>query len=120
MPLRRLSNSCGTEGSLTQAVTKPGRCQVRIYAESPCSRRAEVEILGVAFCGPCARQQEVYFAIGDLTHGEETKGGRGKLLAEALEKIRRERSSGRDSVAAELHYGFSGVRETEPLTLRSS
>jgi hypothetical protein len=68
----------------------------------------------------CARQQEVYFAIGELTIEEETKGGRGKLLAEALEKIRRERSSGRDSIAAELHYGFSGAHETEPLTRRSS
>jgi hypothetical protein len=43
---------------------------VRIYTENPCPRRAEVEILGVAFCGPCARQQEVYFAIGELTHDE--------------------------------------------------
>jgi hypothetical protein len=101
-------------------VTKPGPCQVRIYTQSPCPRSAEVEILGVAFCGPCARKQEVYFTIGELTHEEETKGGRGKLLAEALEKIRRERTSGRDSIAAELHHGFSGLRETEPLTLRSS
>jgi hypothetical protein len=98
----------------------PGPCQVRSKTESPCLRRAEVEILGVAFCGRCAREQEAYFAIGELTHEEETKGGRGKLLAEALEKIRRERTSGRDSIAAELHHGFSGLRETEPLTLRSS
>ena len=55
---------------MTEAVTKPGRCQVRSKTESPCLRRAEVEILGVAFCGPCARQQEVYFAIGELTHDE--------------------------------------------------
>jgi hypothetical protein len=55
---------------LTEAVTKPGRCQVRSNTESPCPRVAEVEILGVAFCGPCARQQEEYFAIGELTHEE--------------------------------------------------
>jgi hypothetical protein len=55
---------------LTEAATKQGPCQVRIYTESPCPRRAEVEILGVAFCGPCARQQEVYFAIGELTPEE--------------------------------------------------
>jgi hypothetical protein len=55
---------------LTEAATKQGPCQVRIYTENPCPRRAEVEILGVAFCGPCARQQEVYFAIGELTHDE--------------------------------------------------
>ena len=51
-------------------VTKPGGCQVRIYTESPCPRSAKVEILGVAFCGPCAREQEAYFAIGELTHEE--------------------------------------------------
>jgi hypothetical protein len=68
-------------------VTKPGPCQVRIYTESPCPRRAEVEILGVAFCGPCARQQEVYFAIGELTH-EEGQDLRSKPLAEMLEMKR--------------------------------
>jgi hypothetical protein len=92
---------------------------VGINAENPCPRRAEVEILGVAFCGPCARQQEAYFAIGELTI-EDGRDLRSKPLAEALEKIRRERTSGRDSIAAELHHGFSGLRETEPLTLRSS
>jgi hypothetical protein len=51
-------------------VTKPGPCQVRSKTESPCPRSAEVEILGVAFCGPCARQQEAYFSIGELTHEE--------------------------------------------------
>jgi hypothetical protein len=42
---------------------------VRSNTESPCPRSAEVEILGVPFCGPCARQQEAYFAIGELTRG---------------------------------------------------
>ena len=55
---------------MTEAVTKQGPCQVRIYTESPCPRSAEVEILGVAFCGPCARQQAAYFSIGELTHEE--------------------------------------------------
>ena len=55
---------------MTEAATKPGPCQVRIYTESPCPRSAEVEILGVAFCGPCARKQEAYFSIGELTHEE--------------------------------------------------
>jgi len=58
------------EISLTEVAMKPGRCQVRIYTESPCPRRADVEIFGVAFCGPCARQQEAYFSIGELTHEE--------------------------------------------------
>jgi hypothetical protein len=74
---------------LTEATTKPGSCQVRIYTQSPCPRSAEVEILGVAFCGPCAREQEVYFAIGELTRGKHSL--RSKPLAEALERMRRER-----------------------------
>ena len=44
---------------------------MRSRTDSPCPRTAEVEILGVAFCGPCARQQELYFAIGELTQREE-------------------------------------------------
>jgi hypothetical protein len=75
---------------LPEVITKPGPCQVRIYTESPCLCRAEVEILGVAFCGPCARQQEAYFAIGELTH-EEVQDVRSKPLAEVLERKRRER-----------------------------
>jgi hypothetical protein len=59
--------------------------------ESPCPRRAEVEILGVAFCGSCARQQEAYFSIGEFTH-EEEQGHRSEPLAEVLEKMRRERA----------------------------
>jgi predicted Fe-S protein YdhL (DUF1289 family) len=43
---------------------------VRSNTESPCSRRAEVDILGIPFCEACARQQEAYFAIGELTHEE--------------------------------------------------
>jgi hypothetical protein len=52
-------------------MTTQGPCQVRIYTEIPCPRSAEVEILGVAFCEPCARQQEAYFAIGEITREEE-------------------------------------------------
>jgi hypothetical protein len=60
---------------LTEAMTKPGPCQVRSKTESPCSRRAEVEILGILFCEACARKQE-----------EEAQGFGSKPLAEALER----------------------------------
>jgi hypothetical protein len=60
---------------------------VGINAEDPCPRVAEVEILGVAFCGPCARQQEAYFVIGELTH-EEARDLHSKTLAEVLERKR--------------------------------
>jgi hypothetical protein len=79
----------------------------------------EVEILGVAFCGPCARQQESYFAIGELTH-EDGRDLRSKPLAEVLERKRRERAGSTDGIAATIPHGLSSVDETEPLMLSSS
>jgi hypothetical protein len=61
---------------------------VRSRRDSPCPRTAEVEILGVAFCGACAREQEAYFAIGELTQQEEARDLRSGPLVEALERIR--------------------------------
>ena len=104
---------------MTEAKTKPRPCQVRIDTESPCPRRAEVEILGVAFCGPCARKQEVYFAIGNLTH-EEARDLHSKTLAEVLERKRQRHTGSTESIAAEMHHGLSGVDESKPLALRSS
>ena len=94
-------------------------CQVRSKTESPCSHRAAVEIRGVAFCGPCAREQEAYFAIGELTQ-DETQGLRSEPLTEALERMRRERTGGTEGVAAGKHHRLSGVDETEPLALTNS
>jgi hypothetical protein len=104
---------------LTEATTKLGPCQVRSKTEQPCPRRAEVEILGVAFCERCAREQEAYFAIGELVD-EETHGLHSKPLAESLERMRRERAGSTGGITAPMHHGPSGVRETEPLVLRSS
>ena len=61
---------------------------MRSRTDSPCPRTAEVEILGVAFCGACAREQEAYFAIGELTQQEEARDLRSGPLVEALERIR--------------------------------
>jgi hypothetical protein len=100
-------------------VTKPGPCQVRSKTESPCPRSAEVEILGVAFCGLCARQQEAYFAIGELTH-EDGWDLRSKPLAEVLEKKRREGAGSTDGMVAAMPDGLLGVDETKPLVFRKS
>jgi hypothetical protein len=100
-------------------VPKPDPCQVRSKTESPCLRSAEVEILGVAFCGPCAREQEVYFDIGELTY-EEARDLRSKPLAEVLERKRRERVGSKEGIAAEMHHGLSGIHESKPLALRNS
>jgi hypothetical protein len=95
----------------------PVLCEVRSKTGSPCHRRAVVEMRGVAFCGPCAREQEAYFAIGELTQEDETRGSGGKLLVEALQRLRREREGGTENIAAETHHRFSAVDETEPLAL---
>jgi hypothetical protein len=73
------------------AQVKAAPCQVRNQTENPCPRRAEVEILGVAFCEPCAREQEAYFAIGELMD-EGAQNFRGEALVEALERMRRART----------------------------
>ena len=78
--------------------TKPAPCQVRSKTGNPCPRRAEVEIFGVAFCGPCVREQEAYFAIGELTQVKH--GLRSEALAEALGRMRRERKGGKEDIAA--------------------
>jgi hypothetical protein len=78
-----------------------------------------VEILGVAFCGPCARQQEAYFAIGELTH-EATQDLHSKTLAQVLERKRQERADSRERIAAQMPHGLSGVEETKPLAFRKS
>ena len=95
-------------------------CQVRSETESPCLRRAVVEIRGVAFCGTCAREQEAYFAIGELVAEEERQGLRSKPLAEALKRMRRERAGGRESATTEPQRGISGVYETKRSALRAS
>jgi hypothetical protein len=100
-------------------VTKPVRCQVRSMTESPCPRSAEAEILGVAFCGPCAREQEAYFSIGELTH-EDGRDLHSKTLAEVLERKRQERAGSTDGIAATMPHGLSGVDETKPLAFRKS
>ena|SRR5215211_8523024 len=97
----------------------PVLCQVRSKTENPCPHRAVVEIQGVAFCGPCAREQEAYFAIGELTQ-EETRGLRSKPLAEALERMRREYVGGRGAMAPEMYDGLPGVNEIERLALTKS
>ncbi len=97
----------------------PVLCEVRSKTDGPCYRRAVVEIRGVAFCGPCAREQEAYFAVGELLTQEEdeTQGSASKPLAEALERLRRERAGGTEGVASGPYHRFTGVDENEPLAL---
>ncbi len=89
-------------------------CQVRSMTKSPCPRRAVAEIRGVAFCGPCAREQEAYFAVGELVAREEGRGPRGRQLAEALKRLRLERGGGS---VAEGRRELPGVDKAERLEL---
>ena len=97
----------------------PGRCQVRSRTESPCLRSAEAEILGVVFCGPRAREQEAYFAIGELMQ-EDTEGLRSEPLAAALKMMRRERAGVKETVAAERHHGLAHASEPQAIALTNS
>jgi hypothetical protein len=113
LPFRR-------KGAILTGATVPAACQMRSKTENPCPRRAVAEIRGVAFCGPCAREQEAYFAIGELVARGEERGLGGEPLAEALERVRRERAGGEEGIAAEeVHRGSSGAYETEPLAFKN-
>ena len=72
---------------MTQAMTKRVPCQVRSKTESPCPHRAVVEIRGIPFCETCAREQEAYFAIGELTQGPQAPSSEtlGKTLGEMMD-----------------------------------
>ena len=54
----------------TEATKKLGMCQVGSRTDHPCPRQAVVKIRGVPFCERCAREQEAYFAIGEMSLGE--------------------------------------------------
>jgi predicted Fe-S protein YdhL (DUF1289 family) len=104
---------------LTQATTKSGPCQMRSKTESPCLHRAVAEIRGIPLCEGCAREQEVYFAIGELTQGKEglCSGALGKTLVETLERVWQPRTYDLGTVR---RLGLPRVEATERLTLTKS
>ena len=51
----------------TEATKKLGVCQVGSRMDRPCPRQAVIEIRGIPFCERCAREQEAYFAIGEMS-----------------------------------------------------
>jgi hypothetical protein len=62
---------------------------MRSGTDSSCQRPAVVKIRGVPFCEPCAREQEAYFAIGELT--EDPQYIRAERLIEMLSRVQRTR-----------------------------
>lgn len=79
-----------------EATAKPEQCQVRSGTDNPCRRPAVVKIGGVPFCEPCAREQEAYFTIGELTDYPQGRGGDGTLIGvlDRAWRIRRSRATG--------------------------
>lgn len=83
---------------MTGATESAGSCQVRSGTDIPCGRPASVTVLGVLFCERCAREQEAYFAIGELTRArdplEEIPGIHGGYgdgpIRELLARLRRD------------------------------
>ena len=86
---------------------------MRSKTESSCLHRAVAEIRGIPLCEGCAREQEVYFAIGELTQGKEglCSGALGKTLVETLERVWQQRT---------YDLGAARVEGTERLTLKES
>lgn len=84
-----------------------GSCQVRSGTDVPCGRPASVGMLGVLFCEECAREQDVYFAIGELTRARDPLaeivgihgGYRDGPLIEALRRLRRGAADGAETRA---------------------
>ena len=50
-----------------EAMKDLGLCQMRSETEHPCPRPAVMVFWGLPFCERCAREQESYFAIGELS-----------------------------------------------------
>ena len=104
---------------------KPGPCQVRSRTQSPCPDPAVVEILGIPFCEACAHQQEVYFAIGELTQGEDKQDLRieplrkslAETLGEMLSTMRRQRT---DDLGAARRLDLPRVGEPDVWRLRKA
>ncbi len=105
-PGKKTVRICQRKGGFLIRETAIGRCGVRSGTDSPCLRLAALEIGGVPFCERCAREQEAYFAVGELTQAlaanraEQSRRFRrneplvGRLV-ETLRKIRGVERAGR-------------------------
>jgi hypothetical protein len=83
-----------------------------------------VEIRGIPFCEACAREQEVYFAIGELTQeerrdlrGEPLSKSLAETLGEMLSRMRRQRT---DDLAAAKRQDLPKVDKPGSLRLRKA
>ena len=78
------------------------QCKVRSGTGIPRLRPAVVKVRGIPFCEPCAREQEAYFAIGELTEAPEgLRGLREGPLVELVNRMRRTTRTRRRRVHAD-------------------
>jgi hypothetical protein len=75
------------ESPSTKVMKPPEPCQVRSGTDDPCHRPASVRIGGVPFCEPCAREQEAYFAVGELTEEPRSSHDNERLVG-LLDRMR--------------------------------
>lgn len=75
------------ENLLTKVTKGLGSCQVRSGTDDPCRRPAVVTVQDIPFCKRCAREQEAYFAIGELT--EIPRHPEDESLAWILDRVQR-------------------------------
>jgi hypothetical protein len=75
---------------LIKATTKEEQqCRVRSGTDNPCLRPAVVKVRGVPFCEPRAREQEAYFAIGEITEASSQRLAEKESLVDMLGWMRR-------------------------------
>ena len=72
------------EGLLIRSTTKQEHCKVRSGTDNPCLRPAVVKVSGVPFCKPCAREQEAYFVIGEITETSSQRRDNEESLVDML------------------------------------
>ena len=71
---------------MSKARVELGKCQVGSGTAQPCRQPAVVKIQGIPFCESCARKQEAYFAIGELTETSRDPEDNRSLLEGMLEE----------------------------------
>ena len=81
----------GKERLVAGAKTESRAWQLRSRTNRPCLRLTAVKIRGIRFCEPCAREQEGYFVIGELTDDSRRPSPGKESLAKILERMRRVR-----------------------------
>ena len=74
---------------MIRTTSEQEQCKVRSGTNIPCLRPAVVKVRGIPFCEPCAREQEAYFAIGELTGASSTWLDDEESLVDMLEWLRR-------------------------------